>query len=79
MAATVEVQEAILLDDRIGIFVSDTPGSITAGMLYRGSESPPGGAFEAFEGIAPLVIAIPPTIGTFQACAVALSLAGGER
>ncbi|KAI9646850.1 hypothetical protein NHQ30_004850 [Ciborinia camelliae] len=77
MKATIEVQKAMLQDDRIGFFLSETPGGLTAGMVYKGQTSHPV-AFKAFDNINPLVVAIPPTSGTFQSCALALSLTGGQ-
>jgi hypothetical protein len=78
MAAAVAVEEAMLQDNRIGFFLSDAPGSLTAGMVYRGS-APPASAFQAFGNITPLVVAIPATIGTFQSCAIALASPNGLR
>jgi len=77
MAATVKVQEAMLLDDRIGFFLTDSPGTLTAGMIYRGEKSSPT-AFEAFDSITPLMVAVPPTSGTFKSCAVIASLPNGQ-
>jgi len=77
MAAAVEVQKAMLLDDRIGFFLSDSPGTFVAGMIYRGSEVSPN-AYKAFDNITPLLVALPPTNRTFQSCAIAASLGKGQ-
>jgi len=76
MNATTQVEAAMLKDNRIGFFLTDNPGSLTAGMVYRGGP-PPASAFAAFNGITPLVVAIPPTNGTFQSCAIALASPNG--
>ena len=78
MAATVEVQEAMLEDNRIGLFVSDNQGSFTVGTLYRGSTNPPSSTFQAFDDITPLSILIPPTNGTFESCAIDLNYPNGQ-
>lgn len=78
MTATVKVEAAMLLDNRIGLFVSDGQSGITVGMIYRGY-APPASAFQAFSAITPLVVAIPATIGTFQSCAIALASPEGLR
>ena len=78
MKAAGKVEAAMLLDNRIGFFLSDAAGSLTAGMLYRGS-APPARVFQAFAQITASVVAIPPTIGTFESCAVALASPYGLR
>lgn len=77
MEATVQVQKAMLLDDRIGFFLSESSGALTAGMIYRGQIVAPS-AFEAFDNTTPFVVAIPPWNGTFYSCAVALCMPGGQ-
>ena len=77
MAATVETQEAMLVDDRIGFFLTDNVGTLTAGMIYRGGPSSPN-VFKAFDHITPLTVAGPPTNGTFKSCAVVASSPNGR-
>jgi hypothetical protein len=78
MNATGQIEEAMLQDNRIGFFLSDAPGSLTAGMVYRGGP-PPASAFQAFDGITPLLVAIPPTNGDFHSGALALASPHGLR
>ena len=77
MAATVEIQNSMLSDDRIGYFLTDNPSTLTAGMVYRGDPSS-SNPFKAFDNITPLVVAVPPTHGTYKSCAVIASFPGGQ-
>lgn len=76
LAASVAVEEAMRKDNRIGFFLTDTPATFTAGMIFRGGLPSPD-AFKAFDSITPLVVAVPPTNGTFESCAITASLPNG--
>lgn len=73
MKAAVEVEKAMVEDDRVGFFLIADTGSLTAGMLYRGWTTFPD-AFHAFDGIEPLMTVVPPTNGTQFSVASASAL-----
>lgn len=75
MKATVEIENAMEHDDRIGFFLSVAPGTLTAGLLYRGQADFPE-VFRAFDGIPVLMEAIPPTNGTLLDVAKVTAVAG---
>ena len=75
MKASVEVQNAMEDDDRIGFFLSVNAGFFVAGMLYRGWTDFPS-VFYAFDSITPMTIAVPETNGTQLSAARAASMAG---
>lgn len=61
--ASVEVQKAMEEDDRIGFFLVVNAGFFVAGMLYRGQTTFPA-IFHAFDGIEPMMTAVPETQGS---------------
>ncbi|KAF1959970.1 FAD-binding domain-containing protein [Byssothecium circinans] len=78
MKAAVEVENAMEKDDKIGFFLSVAPGTLTAGMLYRGQADFPD-AFRAFDGIPVMMEAIPPTNGTQLDMAKATAIDGIKK
>ncbi|KAF2872236.1 hypothetical protein BDV95DRAFT_492280 [Massariosphaeria phaeospora] len=63
MQATIEVQKAMETNDKIGFFLNQGVGTLTAGLVYREWTTFPA-AFRAFDGIPVLLDAIPATNGT---------------
>jgi hypothetical protein len=61
--AAVKLQEAIEEDDHIGFFLSINAGFMVGGMVYLG-DTPPSSAFQAFDGIEPMMTVVPETLGT---------------
>jgi hypothetical protein len=75
MKAAVQIEAAMETDDKIGFFLSVAPGTLSAGLLYRGQASfPP--VFKAFDGIPVLVEAFPPTNSTLLDVAIATAQEG---
>jgi len=79
MEASVAVQKAMDVDDRIGFFLSVNAGFLVAGMLFRGPASEAVKAFSAFDGITPMQVAVPETEGTQLSGAHAFSLGAVGR
>jgi hypothetical protein len=66
-------------DNRIGFFLTDNGGMFIAGMVYLGwSDSQPT-AFDAFDDITPLAVAVPPTNGTMLSVAQAANVPGSAK
>ena len=78
MKASVEVQKAMEDDERIGFFLSVNAGALTAGMLYREWTTFPS-VFHAFDGITPMMTAVPETNGTQLSVARAASMEGQAK
>lgn len=79
MKATVEVQRAMELDDRIGFFLSNNAGFFVAGFVYRGESSGTPPAFQSFDSITPISIAVPETQGTQLSVSQAFSIMGKAK
>lgn len=76
--ASVEVTHAMLEDDRLGFIFLVAAKTFTVMMVYRdGTEMP--AAFHAFDGIEPMMVAIPETVGTQASAAEALGISGDAR
>lgn len=71
MDATVQVQQAMEEDDRVGLFLSINPGFLFAGMLYKGKISGTPSAFKPFYDIKPTAVPFPETQGTQLSVAAA--------
>jgi len=78
MKAAVEIENAMEHDDKIGFFLSVAPGTLTAGLLYRGEVDFPE-VFRAFDGIPILMEAVPPTNGTQLDVAKVTAVAGVNK
>lgn len=78
MDATVEVQENMEKDDKIGLFVSVLKDMFVVGCLYKGWERPLK-AFEAFDNIPETSILMSETKGTQKSLARALSIPGNVK
>lgn len=76
LAATVQVQQAMAKDSRVGFFLSVNGGVFVAGMIYLGWVNSTPAAFSAFNAITPLAVAVPPTNGTAYSVSVAASTPG---
>ena len=78
MAAGVEIQKRMEEDDRMGFFLTVQPNMLIAGMLYRG-KAPSPSAFDAFDSIEPMAIAMPDTMGTQHSLAQVLGTGLGGQ
>jgi hypothetical protein len=74
--AAVDVESNMANDDKVGFFLSVTPTALTAGMLHRGWLSARPKAFAPFDGITPLMTAIPETNGTQLSIAKVAAMSG---
>jgi hypothetical protein len=72
--AAIKVQKAMESDDKIGFFLSVSSGFFVAGMIYLGSQDSKPPAFEAFDGITPINVAVPETNGTALSVAQACNI-----
>lgn len=63
-------------DDRIGFFLTDNAGVFVAGMVHLGWVDEQPAAYDAFNSITPLAVAIPPTNGTMLSVAQAANTPG---
>jgi len=79
MEATVQVQKAMETDDRVGFFLSVNGGVFIAGMVYLGQADSQPSAFNAFDVITPLSVAIPATNGTALSVAIAAKMPGAAK
>jgi hypothetical protein len=75
MKATVELQNDMEVDHRIGFFLSVNAGFIVGVMAYLGGTPPPS-VFQAFNGIEPMMTAVPETLGTHGSTCLAASTEG---
>jgi FAD/FMN-containing dehydrogenase len=76
--AAVEVSNAMMEDDRLGIICVLTAQVLTIIGLYRnGTETP--AAFNVFDDIEPMMVAVPGIVATQAACAEALGVPGELR
>jgi hypothetical protein len=74
MKAAIQVQEAMETDDKIGFFLTANSGFFVVGMIYLGSQDSKPLAFEAFDGITPINVAVPGTNGTALSVAKACNI-----
>jgi hypothetical protein len=74
MKAAVKVQEAMEEDDCIGFFLSVNAGFLVAGMLYKGWCEKIPSAFQVFDDIPIMTVAVPETNGTQLSAAHASSM-----
>ena len=79
LAATVQVQQAMEQDNRVGFFLSVNGGVFVAGMVYLGWVDSPPSAFSAFDAITPIAIAVPATNGTALSVAIAATTPGTAK
>jgi hypothetical protein len=75
MKATVELQNDMEVDYRIGFFLSVNAGFIVGVMVYLGGTLLPS-VFQAFDGIEPMMTAVPETLGTQASTCLAASTEG---
>ena len=64
MEAAVDVEKSMDTDDKVGFFLTTTPNSLIAGMLYREWTTTRPEAFAPFDDIKPMKVATPDTNGT---------------
>lgn len=79
MDAAVQVQQAMDIDDRVGFFLSINGGVFIAGMVYLGWADSQPSAYNAFDAITPLTVAIQATNGTALSVAQASNMPGAAK
>jgi hypothetical protein len=70
MAAAVQVEKNMLTDDKAGFFLTTTPASLVAGMVYRDWPKTRPAAFAPFDNLKPLSVVTPETNGTEESSAL---------
>lgn len=70
--ATVEVQNAMEHDPKIGFFTNFNPGAVAVGFLYADQPDEQPKAFHAFDKLEKLTTVVPKTNGTLLSLAVVM-------
>jgi hypothetical protein len=71
MTAAVAVERNMVEDDKAGFFLTTTPNSLVAGMLYRDWVESRPTIFAPFDNIMPISVVVPETNGTEESSALA--------
>ncbi|KAI0154982.1 6-hydroxy-D-nicotine oxidase [Xylariaceae sp. FL1272] len=77
LKATIQVQEAMELDPKIGLFVNFQPGACSVGLLYADTPAEPVRAFDPFLNLESLISsAVPTTNGTIKSLVASIAYQG---